>query len=130
MSAEQEYSILSENIRHYDTTIFALVTVSVAVNGALATLFTLSPAPPDWLLSVGKKAGLVVALVFWANMEIFMYRFHHFLARAAELEGTLGFKQYSTMLERRYPSWWMRPGSWAWRALFGLAVLFWAKSLV
>lgn len=129
MAAEQEYEICSENIRQYDRTFFAHLTVFIAVNGALMTLFTSHPPPQDWVLRVGKTAGLIVGAVFWVNAEIYLYRYHHFLARAADLEASLGCKQYSTMLERRHP-WWRRPGSWAWRSLFVFSLLFWVKTLL
>ena len=46
--------------------------------------------------------------MFWVNAEIYLYRYHHFLARAAALETTrlTSYTQFSTMLERQY-SWWV-----------------------
>jgi hypothetical protein len=72
-----------------------------------------------------KAAGLIVTAVFWVLQERTMLYWRHFVARAAELEAELGFRQYST----RPPEGWLG-GHRAVRILFVLTAVFWAVAIV
>jgi hypothetical protein len=122
----KEYLDASENLRHEANVFFANATVFSTITGALlAFLYYKQPPPtPGQQLST-YLAGILTATCFWIAAEVFLYRGHWFMKRAADLEAQLGYNQYSGMLERTRR---FRPSSWGWRALFGSVTGFWIFS--
>ena len=115
-----EYSIVSENIRHEDNIFFANVTVFVSITGAL--LAFVFAADPNRVIPVRLAAvigGALVSFVFWMESEISMHRSQHFRKRAAEIDP----RTYGTMLEQKKSK--FHPGLWGWRLLFGSVAGFW-----
>ncbi len=128
MAKSDEYSSCLENLRHYETIFFAHLTVYIAINGALLAIFASDKLPQEWVLRTARWAGVITSVVFWVNAEIYLYRMFHFRQRAAVLEPALGYQQYSSMREQSWRR--VRPGAWAWRLLFVVALFFWVKSLL
>ena len=97
-SAEKEYDILNENMRHYGRIHFAELTVLIAITAGLITLLYKS-APPisKDLIPLIRVGGLLVAVLFWIMEESALYIWGHFAARAAFLEEQLGYKLFSTL---------------------------------
>ncbi|OGO55492.1 MAG: hypothetical protein A2V84_03210 [Chloroflexi bacterium RBG_16_70_13] len=77
---------------------FAELTIFVTATGALvAATFSHVAAPVGGeAVLVLKLAGVIVTLVFWVLQQRTMLYSRHYVARAAELEAELGFRQYST----------------------------------
>ena len=106
---------------------FAELTIFVTATGALvAATFSHVAAPVGGeAVLVLKLAGVIVTLVFWVLQQRTMLYSRHYVARAAELEAELGFRQYST-----------RPPKAGWgghrmvRVLFVLTLAFWVTSIV
>jgi hypothetical protein len=121
---KDEYLDASANQRQFQTLRFAQLTVFLAISGFLLNAL-LSPTLP--LSDPGKHAlkagGLMVSLLFWVHQERTMAYWSHFVRRAAELEGELGFQQYRTR-----PKSGMFSSFKAMRLFFLLAAAFWIGS--
>ena len=125
--AKDEYLDASSNARQFNVLRFAELTIFITATGALlAGTFSRVAAPTGVEATIALKvAGLIVTVVFWILQERTMLYWRHFVARAAELEADLGFRQYST----RPPEGWMG-GHRAVRVLFLLTAAFWAVAIV
>jgi hypothetical protein len=122
---QDEYAHASENIRHYQTTRFSLLTVFIAITaGLLTVLSSTSSTSPAYQTLLLKVAGLVTTLLFWLLQERTMLYWYHFVRRAVELESTLGYHLYSA-----------RPGAGlltsnnALRIFFLIIALFWLAAI-
>ena len=123
-----EYVVATEHVRHQDNVIFAHATLFATITGALlAFRYTTNPAPAFGLQVTIYLAGVLTSVSFWVNMEIYLYRFHAFFARAAALENGLDYDLYGPMLETKRK---LKPGSWSWRSLFAFVAGFWIFSAV
>ena len=125
--SRDEYLDASSNARQFNVLRFAELTIFITATGALmAGTFSRAAAPttPEASLAL-KIAGVVVTATFWTLQERTMLYWRHFVARAAELEAELGFRQYST----RPPEGWLG-GHRVVRILFVLALAFWVTSIV
>jgi hypothetical protein len=125
--SRDEYLDASSNARQFNVLRFAELTIFITATGALlAGSFSRAAAPttPEVGLAL-KLAGIAVTVVFWILQERTMLYWRHFVARAAELEAELGFRQYST----RPPEGWMG-GHRAVRILFVLTAAFWVAAIV
>jgi len=121
-----EYLDASENTRHLTNVFFANATVFSTITGALlAFLYYKQPQPSSSQQLMAYLAGILTATCFWMAAEVYLYRGHWFMKRAADLEPHLGYNQYSGMLERTRR---FRPSSWGWRALFASVTGFWIFS--
>jgi membrane associated rhomboid family serine protease len=122
---KDEYLDASDNIRHWNTLRFAELTIYIALMGALlnAIIGKSPPLPP--LVSVPAKiAGLLVTILFFVLQERTMLYWYSFIARAAELEEELGYRQY-----RSRPPAGIVTGRNAMRLFFLIMALFWVISL-
>ena len=101
-SVKDEYAHASENIRHYQTIRFSLLTVFMAICAGILTVFAATAAKsPGALTLILKLAGLGTTFLFWILQERTMLFWNHFVRRAAELESTLNYQQYSARPEAR-----------------------------
>ncbi len=121
---KDEYLDASANQRQFQTLRFAQLTVFLAISGFLLNTL-LSPTLPlsDFGQYALKAGGLIVSLLFWVHQERTMAYWNHFVSRAAELEGELGFKQYQTR-----PKSGLLSSFKAMRVFFLLAAAFWIGS--
>lgn len=121
---KDEYLDASSNARQFQTLRFAQLTVYLAITGVLLNLLFGSASAVDGLVSVMLRAGgAVMSLLFWVHQERTMAYWNHFVRRAAELEGELGFKQYSTR-----PAAGILSSFKAMRLFFLLLTVFWLSS--
>lgn len=119
-----EYLDASSNQRQFQTIRFAQLTVYLAMVGVILNLvLSGSEAVSGLVRAMLQGAGLAVTLLFWIHQERTMTYWNHFVARAAELEATLGFEQYSTRPPARFVS-----SFNAMRAFFAVLTFFWATS--
>ena len=92
----------------------------------LAVSFSTVAAPTSEAAAIALKvAGLLVAGVFWVLETRTMVYWRHFVARAAELEAELGFRQYSTR-----PAEGLISSHRAIRALIGAVAVFWVVAIL
>lgn len=121
----KEYLGATNNIHHWQTIRFAQLTIFMAITAGLlnALLGKGSPLPVFAGLSV-KVAGLVITALYLVLQERTMLYWRHFVARAAELEGDLGYRQYSTR-----PPAGLFSSSNAMRLFFLVLALFWLGTL-
>jgi len=123
---ENEYAHASENIRHYQSTRFSLLTVFIAITAGLLTVFTaISSASPAYLSLLLKIAGLATTLLFWLLQERTMLYWYHFVRRAAELEATLGYQLYSARPEAG-----LLTSNNGLRVFFLIIALFWLAAVI
>lgn len=119
-----EYLDASSNQRQFQTIRFAQLTVYLAMVGVILNLvLSGSEAVSGMVRPMLQGAGLAVTLLFWIHQERTMAYWNHFVNRAAELEATLGFEQYSTR-----PAAGLISSFKAMRAFFAVLTLFWATS--
>ena len=125
--SRDEYLDASSNARQFNVLRFAELTIFITATGALmAGSFSRAAAPttPEAGLAL-KLAGIIVTAVFWIVQERTMLYWRHFVARAAELEGELGYRQYSTR-----PKEGPMGGHRAVRLLFLLTGFFWVAAAI
>lgn len=127
-TAREEYGFVCENIRHYSNMRFASMAAFlsiIVISAAISFGTQFSSSPPIWLQTLAKFQGLVVTFIFM----IFEIRTNkcidHFQNRAKELEGILGYKQWSSFPPARF----FRADS-AFFTLYLLIATFWAIALV
>jgi hypothetical protein len=125
---EEEYKELNENMRHYANMRFAQLTVFSALEGALVSLgkgcFTLAPkAPEAYGFLALSLVGLLIAVVFLVMEERAADYWHHFRRRAVELEGQLGYRQFTDRPLGKLKG--TLTATNAVRALYIVAILFW-----
>jgi len=121
-----EYAHASENIRHYQTTRFSLLTVFIAVSAGLLTVLSATSNSPSGYLSLTLKvAGLATTLLFWILQERTMAYWYHFVLRAAELERSLGYRLYSVRPEAG-----LLTSNNALRLFFLIIALFWVATMI
>lgn len=132
-SVNDEYTDLSENVRHYNNHFLAVLTVSLVIAGTLLSLVSsttcnLSPL----VVRLLKICGILFSLIFWVNGEIYLYRQACFEQRLAKLELELGYKQYSALIEIQKDHWLskFRIGRWSWRFLHIVICSFWIVTLL
>lgn len=119
-----EYLDASSNQRQFQTIRFAQLTVYLAMVGVILNLVLSGSAAVSGIVrTMLQGAGLAVTLLFWIHQERTMAYWNHFVNRAAELEATLGFEQYSTRPPARLIS-----SFHAMRAFFAILTLFWGTS--
>jgi hypothetical protein len=121
---KDEYLDASSNQRQFQSIRFGQLTVYLALAGVLLNLLVGGAASMSSLVRpLLETAGLLITVLFWIHQERTMAYWNHFVQRAAELEETLGFKQYST----RPPSGIISSFK-AMRVFFLILTLFWASS--
>jgi hypothetical protein len=125
-SPQDEYTQASENIRHFQTTRFTLLTVFIAISaGLLTVLSSAQSTSPGHLPLILKIAGLATTLLFWLLQERTMLYWYHFVHRAAELESVLGYKLYSVR-----PNAGIFTSNIAIRLFFLVIALFWIATMI
>lgn len=126
-SLRNEYSEVSQYIRHFSTLRFAIFSVFFAVQaGLVAFAFDRGPLAATPVASA-RIGGLLVALVFWGYQERVIKLVAHFMQVAANLENQLGYSQISTIPPSRFP---VPSINTVTRIFFPLVVLFWVYTLV
>lgn len=123
--AKDEYSDASNNVRHWSTLRFAQLTIYIALSASLMNMAVSGGGSTPVARLLIKVAGLVVALVFWVLQERTMLYWNHFVRRAAELEPSLGFRQYSAR-----PRAGVLSSTNAMRLFFVVIVLFWVAAFI
>jgi len=126
--AKDEYIELNANLRHYGNIRFAQLTVFLAITAGLVTcVFTFNLSEPAKLLF--KIGGVIISVLFWIVDISDMYLWTKFIRRAAELEGSLNYKQYSGLpgspkFDR------VRPATLAIWCFYLLVFLFWLVTII
>lgn len=127
-TAREEYGFVSENIRHYSNMRFVSMTAFlsiVVISAAISFGIQFSSSPPVWLQTFAKFQGLVVTFIFMV-FEIRTNKcIDHFQNRAKELEGILGYKQWSSFPQARFFR-----ADFAFFTLYLLIATFWTFALV
>ena len=123
---KDEYTEVCENIRHWERLRFIQLTVFVAVmGGLLGAIMQIVGALSSVARICVKATGTFTVIVFWVMDERVVQYWKCYRQRAVELEGELGFRQYSTAPPRRA----ITAGN-AVRLLFLVLQAFWITSLV
>lgn len=132
-SFNEEYSDISENVRHYNTHYLGVLTLSLFITGSLISLVSSTSSGFSGIhIMLLKIGGIILSFTFWINGEIYLYRQIRFECRLVELEDILGYKQYSMLLEfkkHRLPGR-LRIGRWSWWLLHAVICSFWIVLLV
>ncbi len=131
--ARDEYKDLSDNIRHYNTHILAVLTLFSAIEAGLIRIFfgeEKAARGIDMVFVV--VIGLIVTASCWIQSEIYLSRQISFERRLIELEGVLDYRQYSLLAENKNRQKFKPPriGRWSWRSLFLSLVILWLYALV
>jgi hypothetical protein len=120
----EEYKELGANIRHSGTHYGVLVGVFLAVTGWLiSTEFGQNASNSKFVSFSLKFVGLAMTVLFWVMVESAHFLWRHYVQRAAQIESTTGYKQYSTLPGA--PEFYIRPAAWAARTLFICVIIFW-----
>jgi hypothetical protein len=123
---KDEYMDASSNVRHWSTLRFAQLTIYIALMGGLLNIIYGKSSPLSFQTGILLKiAGLLLTFLFWNLQERTMLYWYNFVRRAAELEETLGFRQYSNRPRAGFFS--SRNGM---RLLFLIMALIWAAALL
>jgi hypothetical protein len=123
---EEEYKHASENIRHFQSARFSLLTVFIAISaGLLSVLAATSSTSPGYLGLAIKAIGLLTTLLFGILMERTMLFWRHFVRRAIQLEETLDYQLYRTSPHGR-----LFTGTNAMRGFFVILGIFWLASMI
>jgi hypothetical protein len=122
---QDEYAHADENVRHYQTTRFSLLTVFIAISAGLLTVLstTAGTAAANWTFML-KVAGVSTTVLFWILQERTMLYWYHFVRRASELEQSLGYQLYRTRPRAGITS-----GNNAIRLFFLLLAVFWVAAI-
>jgi hypothetical protein len=120
-----EYKEIGANLRHYSNLRFAQLTLFIVASGGLATLLAReeikSHVAPIGICIL----GLVVTFVFWIMEARIVNYWEHHRSRAAELEESLGFRQF-----RDRPRHFLISGRQAARILFATSGLGWLTAIL
>lgn len=121
--ANDEYSFLAENLRHYENLFFASLTAFLTVNaGLIGLVFAMKSPPPPSMFYWMRWVGIFLVVVFGTACETYLRRCYRLALRAIELEETeLCYKQYRLISPPNIP----KVGGWLWRALFALVAILW-----
>jgi hypothetical protein len=93
-----EYLDASNNVRHHGNLRFAQLTLFSALTGGLmAVVFGRQPPLPVLILSALKGFGCLISVCFFVMERRTGIYWYHYQKRAAELEPSLGYAQYSTL---------------------------------
>jgi hypothetical protein len=94
---QDEYTDISESIRHWQNMRFAQLTVFIALTaGMFATVYHTDFNTSDITKLLTKLAGAGVSIMFWLMDERVVQYWRSGRNRAIELERTLGYAQYSS----------------------------------
>jgi len=119
-----EYKDISDNVRHYGNIHFVQLTILITITaGILALLFTSNPPLSIYVKNVIQYAGLIVTILFYIIIESSLYLWKYFVKRAAELEKTLAYEQYSKLTDKRIFKY--RPGTCGIRIFCFILIVFW-----
>ncbi len=125
---KEEYTDLSTNLRHYGNIRFAGLTIFLAVTAALVN-FIFSTDLSVFAKTVFKFCGICLTLLFFFVDISDMYLWTRFMRRAAKLEKSLSFKQYSSLPGapefKKF-----RPATLAIWGFYVLILLFWLVTMV
>jgi len=123
---KDEYMDASSNVRHWSTLRFAQLTIYIALMGGLLNIIYGKSGSLSIQAGILLKiAGLLLTLLFWNLQERTMLYWYNFVRRAAELEETLGFSQYSNR-----PKAGVFSSRNAMRLLFFVMALLWVGELL
>jgi len=91
-----EYVELCNNLRHYSNLRFAELTICLAVTAVLIN-FVYSNNLPLSAKTLFEIAGCIVTVLFWAADISDMFLWTCYIRRAAKMESSLGYNQYSSL---------------------------------
>lgn len=121
-----EYLDATNNIRHYQTTRFAMLTIFIALVAGLINIQFGGSEPLPFISSlILKLAGLAITLLYFILHERTMLYWRHFVKRASELEQELGYRHYSSR-----PPAGIFSGTNAVRMFFIVLMLYWIAALI
>ena len=99
---EEEYKEVSNNIRHYGSMRFVLLTLFSTLSASIiAALFLSANQPPMPTKTMLKCLGIVLVVVFGLMDQRASEYWSSFWKRAMELEATLNYSQYKARPYRR-----------------------------
>lgn len=125
----QEYLDCSNNLRHYASHQANLLTVLVAINGAVAALVFGSGTLIDFYEDLGAKLfALGLSVLFAIKIQSALYMWDHFFKRVVKLEEEIGFKQYISL--PGYPRFRIRPAKWSILIFVSVTIVFWCLALI
>lgn len=123
-SLRQEYSEAVQTIRHYANLRFALFSIFFAVIGGVGIVAFGREQFDAQAAIVARIAGFVVIAIFWNYVERLGRLFEHFIKIAVELEGSLGYTQWT-----RRPSGPLFPGYVMFRLFFFVLTVVWVSAV-
>lgn len=101
-SIRHEYLDASANVRHHGNLRFAQLTLFSALTGGLLSIMFGQKAQPALLKGVLESLGIVLSICFFVIEYRTTAYWYHYRNRAAELEKSLQYTQYSTLPFRRH----------------------------
>ena len=123
-TAKDEYNSLCENMRWYSNIRLAQLTLFFALTAALLTVVFTSGPSLSYLATVALKiGGVLTGIIFWILEERTAEYWRHFRRRAMELEGELGYRQFSTTPRHKIST------THILRVFFAAVLLLWVISL-
>jgi hypothetical protein len=122
---EEEYKIVSDNIRWYSNIRFAQLTLFFALTAGLYnSIIPPNPTLPN-LLSIILKVGGILSTFAFAYLEWRADAYWlHFMNRACSLEKKLGFRQYTDRPSRAFPT------STIIMMMYAAVAIFWVFTIV
>ena len=124
---KDEYSELCTNLRHYHKMQFAELTVFLGVTAALLKFVYASDVPQNLIL-IFKIMGSIVSFLFFIVDTSNMHVWDKFIKRASELEKSMNYKQYSSLLES--PKFRIRPAKTAVSVFHLIVLAFWMMQII
>lgn len=100
---KDEYTEVSQNLRHYSNLRFAIFSVYFAVIAGISAITFSKGQFDETATQFAKVGGLLITLVFWSFEERTGQIFEHFGRVAHQLEGLLGYSQLSTRPSAKFP---------------------------
>ena len=91
----EEYQHCSRNLRHYGNMRFAEITLFAVFSASLVQFVFGEDPPPHHFATPLKWVGIVISVLFYVMNERRVLLWKSLYTRACELEGSLGFRQYS-----------------------------------
>ena len=126
---KDEYQHANENLRFYGNQKFAEITAFVAINIALIGIVFNTPiADQGARVLVLAFFGLMSSICFFVAFLSTTHALFHFMKRAADLEGELNYKLWSTFPTA--PSFEIRPHTWASKILYIGMIAFWGAVIL
>jgi hypothetical protein len=121
----EEYKDISENLRHYANMRFKQLTLFSVLTGVILGAITKGDLLGCGSVIILKIIGICIVVTFGIMEERAAGYWHSFLKRAIQIEGQIGYKQYSGRPERKSIT-----ATNAIRFLFIVIFIFWIVSFI